>query len=55
MVMFLFGVSISINVMFIGLWVYGVYLDRKNNREAQQLLKTHLMSSEMYKNWMYEA
>ena len=55
MVAFLFGVSVAFNVGFIGLWAYGVYMDKKLKREAIELMNTQMMSSKNYKNWMYEV
>ena len=55
MVAFLFGVSVAFNVVFIGFWAYGMYMDKKLKREAIELMNTQMMSSKNYKNWMYEV
>ena len=56
MVAFLIGVSVTFNVLFVGLWLYGVHIDSKIKREARILINnTQDMSSDMYKNWMFEA
>ena len=56
MVAFLIGVSLTFNALFVGLWIYGLYIDKKIKREAKDLLNnTQRMSSNMYKNWMFEA
>ncbi len=55
MVAFLFGVSVAFNVVFICLWAYGMYMDRRFKREAKRLINTQRVSTNMYKNWMYEA
>ena len=55
MVAFLFGVSVALNVVFIGLWAYGLYLDKRIKREAKRLINTQRVSTNMYKNWMFEA
>ena len=56
MVTFLIGVSLTFNAFFIGLWLYGLHIDKKIKREAKGLINnTHKMSSDMFKNWMFEA
>ena len=55
MVAFLFGVSVALNVVFVCLWAYGMYMDRRFKREAKRLLNTQRVSTNMYKNWMFEA
>ena len=55
MVAFLFGVSVALNVVFVCLWAYGMYMDRRFKREAKRFLNTQRVSTNMYKNWMFEA
>ena len=55
MVTFLFGVAIAFNILFGILWVYGMYLDKRFKREANRLVDTHIMRSESFNNWKYEA
>ena len=55
MVAFLFGVSVALNVVFVCLWAYGMYTDRRIKREAKRLINTQRVSTNMYKNWMFEA
>ncbi len=47
--------SVAINLVFAVLWIYGIHIDQKIKREAQDLINnTHLMNFNMDKNWMYE-
>tara|TARA_R110000823_G_scaffold261198_1_gene381913 strand:- start:204 stop:371 length:168 start_codon:yes stop_codon:yes gene_type:complete len=55
MVVFILGMSIAINCVFIALWIYGIQMDKRIKREAQDLINnTQVMSFNMDKNWMYE-
>ena len=56
MVAFLLGISLVLNTLFVGLWIYGLHIDKRMKREAKDLLNnTQKMSSDMYKNCMFEA
>jgi len=54
-VAFLFGVSITFNILFGSFWVYGMYLDKRLKREANRLVDAHIMRSKSFNNWKYEA
>ena len=55
MVAFILGMSIAINCVFIALWIYGIRMDKKIKREAQDLINNaQIMRFNMDKNCMYE-
>jgi tRNA G10 N-methylase Trm11 len=55
MVTFLIGVSLTFNIVFIGLWMYGVQLDKKNIRQIKKNLRNAQLRPDLYKDWMFKA
>jgi len=55
MVGFIFGISLMFNIVFIGLWVYGVQLDKKNIRQIKKNLRNAQLRPDLYKDWMFKA
>ena len=51
MVMFILGVSLTINALFAFLFIYGNYMEKYKKKE---LTEAYPMSYKLYE-WMYEA
>jgi len=55
MVGFIFGISLMFNIVFIGLWMYGWQLDKKNVRQIKKNLRNAQLRPDLYKDWMFKA
>jgi len=55
MVGFILGLSLMINVVFIGLLVYGWRIEKKNIRQIKKIIRNAQLRPDLFKDWMYEA
>ncbi len=55
MVIFILGLSLMFNVVFIGLWIYGWAIQKRINKNVKKILRSTKLPTELYKDWMYSA
>jgi pyrimidine operon attenuation protein/uracil phosphoribosyltransferase len=55
MVGFILGISIAFNLVFVGIWVYGIMIQKRIKKDVKKILGSTKLPTEFYKDWMYEA
>jgi len=55
MVAFILGASVMFNLLFISMWIYGIWMQKKDFRNMKKILSNAKLRPDLYQDWMFEA
>ena len=55
MVAFILGASVMFNLLFISMWIYGMWMQKKDFRNMKKILRNAQLRPDLYQDWMFEA